>query len=189
MKTNRLSIVKKSLSSLALATSAALACSACFVGSVSAQQPTPAAAPASAPAAAPAPYGQAITLEQAKKMMVAAEGLARANNWNVAIAIVDSASQLVAFHKVDNTQHGSVAISQGKATTAVNFRRPTKAFEDTVAGGGAGLRTLAIPGVFPLEGGLPIIVDGKIIGGIGVSGVLSSQDAQVAKAGIDALAK
>ena len=185
MKTNSLSIVKKSLSSLALATSAALACSACFVGSVSAQQPTP--APASA--AAPAPYGQAVTLEQAKKMMVAAEAQARANNWNVAIAIVDSASQLVAFHKVDNTQHGSVAISQGKATTAVNFRRPTKAFEDTVAGGGAGLRTLAIPGVFPLEGGLPIIVDGKIIGGIGVSGVLSSQDAQVAKAGIDALAK
>ena len=188
MKTNRLSIVKKSLSSLALTTSAALACSACFVWSVSAQQPTSAPA-APAPAVAPAPYGQAITLEQAKKMMVAAEAQARANNWNVAIAIVDSASQLVAFHKVDNTQHGSVAISQGKATTAVNFRRPTKAFEDTVAGGGAGLRTLAIPGVFPLEGGLPIIVDGKIIGGIGVSGVLSSQDAQVAKAGIDALAK
>ena len=146
--------------------------------------------PPAAPVAAPVPnYGAAITLDQAKKMMVAAEAHARANNWQVAIAIVDSSSQLVAFTKLDGTQHVSVSIAQGKAVTSVNFRRPTKALEDGIAGGGAGLRILGLPGVTPLEGGIPIVVDGKIIGGIGVSGVLSTQDAQVARAGIEALGK
>ena len=175
-------------------TTAALVAS--FVWCAYAQNPVPpananAVAPAAAPAAAavPAPYGIGINLEQAKKALAAAEAHARANNWGVAIAIVDSSAQLVAFSKIDSTQHASVAISQGKATTAVNLRRPTKALEDAIAGGGAGLRTLAIPGVMPLEGGIPIIVDGKIIGGIGVSGVLSSQDAQVARAGLEALTK
>ncbi len=122
-------------------------------------------------------------------MMVAAEAHAKANNWIVGIAIVDTAAQLVAFQKADGLQHVSVQIAQGKAVTAVNFRRPTKALEDGIAAGGVGLRILGLPGVTPLEGGIPIVVDGRIIGAIGVSGVLSSQDAQVAAAGIQALLK
>jgi glc operon protein GlcG len=150
-----------------------------------AQQP---AAPAAAPPPL-GPYGAPVTLEQAKKMMVAAEAEARKNNWNVAIAIVDSAAQLVMFQKIDATQHASVDIALGKATSAVNFRRPSKALEDAIAGGGAGLRLLAVPGIMPLEGGILIIIDGKIAGGIGVSGVTSQQDAQVARAGFEALSK
>lgn len=123
----------------------------------------------------------------AKKAMAAAEAEARKNNWNVVIAIVNSGSQLVMLQRMDNTQYGSIDIAKGKATTAVNFRRPSKAFEDAIAGGGAGLRALRIDGLMPLEGGIPIIVDGKIIGGIGTSGVLSSQDAQVSRAGADVL--
>ena len=144
---------------------------------------------APAPAAPPPPYGPAVSLEQARKMMAGAEAEARKNNWNVAIAIVDSGSQLVMFQKIDSTQHASIDIAIGKAVTAVNFRRPTKALEDAIAGGGAGLRLTALKGITPLEGGILIVVDGKIAGGIGVSGVLSSQDAQVARAGFDALGK
>jgi glc operon protein GlcG len=140
-----------------------------------------------APPAAPAAYGAPINLDAAKKAMAAAEAEARKNNWNVVIAIVDSASQLVMLERLDNTQYGSIDIAKGKATTSVNFKRPSKALEDAIAGGGAGLRLLRVDGLMPLEGGVPIIVDGKIVGGIGVSGVLSSQDAQVARAGADAL--
>jgi glc operon protein GlcG len=86
-------------------------------------------------------------------------------------------------------QHVSVQISIGKAVTALNFRRPTKALEDGITAGGVGLRILAVPGTTPLEGGIPIVVDGRIVGAIGVSGVTSAQDAQVATAGIAALAK
>ena len=137
-------------------------------------------------AQAPPPYGLGITLEAAKKAMAAAEAEARKNNWPVAIAIVDSSSKLVMFVKIDNTQHGSVDIAIGKATTAVNLRRPTKALQDSIGQGGSNLRLLAVPRVLPLEGGVPIIVDGKVIGGIGVSGVMSNQDAQVAEAGATA---
>jgi glc operon protein GlcG len=140
---------------------------------------TPAATPA-APAA-PAAYGAPINLDMAKKAMAAAEAEARKNNWTVAIAIVDSASQLVLLQRLDNTQYASIDIAKGKATTSVNFKRPSKALEDAVAGGGAGLRLLRVDGLMPLEGGIPIMVDGKIVG------VLSSQDAQVARAGADAL--
>jgi uncharacterized protein GlcG (DUF336 family) len=164
-----------------------LSVAACALFSVHAQTtPTPAPATAAAPTP-PANYGAPITLEQAKKMMAAAEAEARKNNWQVAIAIVDSGAKLVQFVKIDSTQHMSVDIAIGKAVTAVNFRRPTKALEDAIANGGAGLRLLALHGITPLEGGIPIVVDGKMIGGIGVSGVLSSQDAQVARAGLDAL--
>lgn len=121
--------------------------------------------------------------------MAAAEAEAKKNNWPVAIAIVDSAGKLVAFSKIDNTQHGSVDIAIGKALTANNLKRPTKALQDAVAQGGGNLRMLAIPGVMPLEGGVPIVVDGKIIGAIGASGVLSNQDAEVAMAGAAAAAK
>ena len=173
--------------------SASLAAFALTAGCASlsfAQTPAATAPPAAPAAPAPMPgYGTSINLEQAKKMMVAAEAHARANNWIVGIAIVDTASQLVAFIKIDGLQHASVAIAQGKAVTSVNFRRPTKALEDGIAAGGVGLRILGVPGTTPLEGGIPIVVDGKIIGGIGVSGVQSGQDAQVARAGIDAIAK
>jgi glc operon protein GlcG len=152
-----------------------------------AQTAAPAAAPTPAPA--PAPYGAPITLEAARKMMSAAEAEARKNNWNVVIAIVDSGSQMVMLQRLDGTQYASIDIATGKAKTAVNFRRTTKVLEDTIANGGAGLRLLRVDGLMPLEGGIPIIQDGKIIGGIGVSGVLSSQDAQIARAGLESLGK
>ncbi len=138
-------------------------------------------------AQAPTPYGQAISVDQAKKAMAAAEAEARKNSWPVAIVIVDSGGNMVMMQKLDNTQHASVGIAEGKAKTAVNFRRPTKALEDVIAGGGGGLRLLAVDGITPLEGGIPIVLDGRIVGGIGVSGVTSQQDAQVGQAGINAL--
>ena len=134
-------------------------------------------------AQAPPPYGLPIGFDAAKKALAAAEAEAKKNNWPVAIAIVDSAGKLAAFSKIDNTQHASVDIAIGKAMTALNLKRPTKALQDSIAQGGANLRLLAVPGVMPLEGGVPIVVDGKIIGAIGASGVLSNQDAEVAMAG------
>jgi glc operon protein GlcG len=93
---------------------------------------------------------------------------------------------MVMLHKLDNTQYGSIPVAEDKARSALDFRRPTKVFEDLVAQGGLGMRTLALRGASPLEGGLPIIVDGKVIGAIGVSGATAAQDGQVAKAGADA---
>ena len=138
---------------------------------------------AGAQAPAPAPYGASITLEAAKKAMAAAEAEATKNNWNVVITIVDAGGHVVMTQRANNTQYASIRIAEGKARTAVEFRRPTKALEDTVAGGGAGLRLLSVEGASLLEGGVPIIVDGKIIGGIGVSGVASKDDAAIAMAG------
>ena len=135
----------------------------------------------------PTPYGPPISLELAKQVMAAAEKEANANQWPMAIAIVDSTGHLALFARIDQTQLGSVAVSIAKAETALNFRRPTKVFEDLMAAGGAGLRLSTMPGVAALEGGVPIVVDGHVIGAIGVSGMLSSQDAQVAAAGLTAL--
>ena len=104
-------------------------------------------------------------------------------------APTDSGGHLVAMHRIDGTQLGSIEAARDKAYSAVLYRRPTKVFQDLVAQGGANLRLLALAGASPLEGGLPIVVDGKIIGAIGVSGVTSEQDAQVAKAGAEALTK
>jgi uncharacterized protein GlcG (DUF336 family) len=118
--------------------------------------------------------------------MVAAEREATENNWNVAIAIVDSGGHLVMMHRLDGTQIASIRIAEGKARSALEFRRPTKALEDAVASGGANLRLLALEGVTPLEGGVLIQTGGRIVGAIGVSGVLSSQDAQIARAGAEA---
>jgi len=146
-------------------------------------------APAAAAAPPPPAYGPAITLEQAQKVLAAAKAEADANSWPVSIAVVDGAGFLVALHRLDNTQLGSIEVSIQKAKTSALFRRPTKAFEDVLAQGGAGLRILSLPGALPLEGGLPIVVDGKIIGAVGVSGVQAPQDAQVAGAGVAALAK
>lgn len=142
--------------------------------------------PIGASARAPPPYGTPITLEAAKKALVAAEAEAKKNGWFMAIAIVDPGSRLVAFSRMDNTQIGSIDIALGKAVTANNLRRPTKALQDGIAQGGVNLRLLAAPGVTPLEGGVPIIADGKVIGAIGVSGAASDQDAQCAMAGIAA---
>jgi glc operon protein GlcG len=135
----------------------------------------------------PVVYGLPISIGQAEKVIAAAIQEATKNGWTVAIAIVDTGGNLVAFERMDNTQIGSVDVAMGKAKTANNFKRPTKVFEDVVAAGGVGLRILALPGVVAVEGGEPILFQGKIIGGIGVSGMQATQDDQVAKAGLSAL--
>jgi len=132
-------------------------------------------------------YGPTITLEQARTALAAAEAEARSQNWPVAIAIVDTAGGLVAFSKLDNTQNASVVIAQDKARSAALFKRPTKVFEDALAGGGVGLRFLTLQGAITVNGGIPLMVDGAIIGAIGVSGVTSEQDGVVAAAGVAAL--
>jgi glc operon protein GlcG len=147
------------------------------------------AQPAQQPATASLPYGPPITLDQAKRVMAAAELEAAKNAWQVAITILDSGSNLVMFHKIDNTQLSAITTSEGKARTALEFKLPSKSLDDAIAAGGAGMRLLALKNITPLEGGLPIVVDGRIIGAIGVSGVLSAQDTQVARAGADALTK
>lgn len=144
----------------------------------------PSAAMAQTPPAPPAPYGLSITLEAAKKIVDAAEVEARKNNWGMVICVVDTGGHLVYLRRLDSTQTASVRIAEGKAATAVAFRRPTKALEDGLQ---QSPRILAVEHAMPLEGGVPIIVDGKIIGGVGVSGALSTQDAQVAAAGLAAL--
>ena len=132
-------------------------------------------------------YGASITGDAAKKAAAAAIAEARKSNFTMAIAIVDTNGFLVYFEKMDHTQNGSVAIAQDKVRSAALFKRPTKAFEDALAAGGAGLRILALNGTVAAEGGLPIIVAGKIVGAIGVSGGTSAQDGVVAKAGSDAV--
>ena len=109
------------------------------------------------------------------------------SEWPVAIVIADVYGGVMLAVKRDDTQHSAMDIATGKATTAVKFRRPTKMFQDGIAQGGEGLRFLAIQSVTPLEGGFPILIDGRVVGGIGVSGVLSHQDSQVAQAGLEAL--
>jgi glc operon protein GlcG len=135
----------------------------------------------------PPPYGPPIGIESARKVMDAAEADAVKNNWAVVIAIIDSGGHIVMLHRRDETQLSSIEIAQGKAKTALMFKRPSKVLDDAISGGGGGLRFLALKDIVPLEGGLPIVAEGKIIGAIGVSGVLSSQDAQIAQAGLDAI--
>jgi glc operon protein GlcG len=143
-------------------------------------------APSVVSAQAPPPYGLAITLDQAKKVMTGAEAEAKKNGWPVVIVILDSGGNLVMLQRLDNAQWGSVDIAKDKARSAVALRRPTKVFQDLIAQGGANLRLLNI-GFSVLEGGIPIMADGKIIGAVGVSGATSQQDAQIGQAGIDAL--
>lgn len=132
-------------------------------------------------------YGSSVNLEQAKKILAAGEAEAIKQGWNVAIAVVDPAGNLVAFIKRDDTQTASVLVAQDKARTAALYKRPSKAFQDMVAGGGLGLRVMSMRDVVAAEGGLPLVVDGKIIGAVGVSGVNSDQDGIVAAAGVAAL--
>ncbi len=139
---------------------------------------------AQAPVTGPLMEKRAITLEFAKQVAAAAEQKAGENNWPVAIAIVDDGGQLVYLARRDNTQFGSIDVAIRKAVTAAAFKRPTKVFEDAVAGGRMAL--LGLHSALPLEGGLPLVLDGKVIGAIGVSGVTAQQDGMVAKAGADA---
>jgi len=133
-------------------------------------------------------YGAPITLDRARRVMAAAEAEAQTYGWPMVIAVVGSGGHLVMLHALDQAQHASVTVAQAKAETAVNFRRPSKIFEDAVASGSLGLRLLGMHNLLPLDGGLPLIVDGEVIGAIGVSGMQSTQDAQVAAAGVAALA-
>jgi glc operon protein GlcG len=167
----------------ALVAAAAIGMLAC--PAVAQQQPAAPAA-AAAPAAPPLYYGPPISFEAAKKVMAAAEAEAVKNNLQMVIAILDSGGHLVMLHRMDNAQYGSIRVAQGKAQTAIDFRRPSKVFEDRLANV-AGIGSLSYGGVVLAEGGLPIVVDGKVVGAIGVSGGLSPQDGQVAKAGADAL--
>ena len=146
-----------------------------------------AGAPPASAQTMPPPYGPPIPLDTAHKVMSAAEAEAAKNNWPVVIAIIDSGGHIVMMHRRDDTQLSSLELAQGKAKTALMFKRPTKVLDDAISGGGAGVRFLALKDIVPLEGGFPVVVDGKIVGAIGVSGVLSAQNAQVARAGIDAV--
>ena len=139
----------------------------------------------SAVAQMPNPYGTAISLENAKKAAAPALAEAAKNNWRVAVAIVGPEGTLIYYEKMDNTQLGSAEIAIDKARTAALFKRPTKALQDALAAGGEGLRILTLKGVTAVEGGIPLVMDGKIVGAIGVSGATSAQDAQCAKAGAD----
>jgi uncharacterized protein GlcG (DUF336 family) len=129
---------------------------------------------------------KSLTLSVAKQIAAAAEKHAKDNKWNVCIAIVDDGGHLVYFQRIDGTQTGSVLVSQRKAQTAIAFKRPSKVFEEGVAGGRNAL--LGLPGAVPLEGGLPLVVEGEMIGAIGVSGVTAQQDGMIAQAGADSLA-
>jgi glc operon protein GlcG len=133
----------------------------------------------------PNPYGLSVTLDAAKKIALPALAEARKNSWTMAVAIVDGSGDLVYFEKMDNTQLGSVEMAIAKARSAARFKRPTKAFQDQLAAGGDGLRTLGLIGAVPVEGGFPLLMDGKVVGAIGVSGGTSAQDAQCAKAAAD----
>jgi glc operon protein GlcG len=141
----------------------------------------------SAYAQLPNPYGASVTLDQAKKIAALSVAEAAKNNWKMAIAIVDVAGDLVYFEKMDGTQVASVNIAQDKARSSVRFKRPTKAMQDVLAAGGAGVRFLALQGAIPVEGGLPLLIDGKIAGAIGASGGTSDQDGLAAKAGADSV--
>ena len=131
------------------------------------------------------PYGAGINLETAKKVGAAAVAEARKNSWNLAVAIVDNHGMLVYYEMLDDTQTASATIALEKARTSATYRRTTKELEDGIAGGRVAI--LGLPGATPIEGGLPIVVGGKMIGAVGVSGVTSQQDGVVAKAGVDAL--
>ena len=134
-----------------------------------------------------ASYGVPISCELAKKLAAAALTEARANGWAMAVAVVDPAGILVYFEKDDDTQHASPRIAIDKARSAAMFKRPTKTFQDSVERGGVALRVMNLRGASVVEGGVPVVIDGKIIGGLGVSGALSEQDGQCCKAALESI--
>jgi uncharacterized protein GlcG (DUF336 family) len=131
----------------------------------------------------PNPYGPPISVENAKKAAAAALAEAVKNHWTMAVAIVDPNGTLIYYEKMDNTQLGSAKVAVNKAVSAALYKRPTKAFQDALASGGAGLRVMALEKAVPVEGGIPLVSDGKIVGAIGLSGANSDQDGQCATAG------
>jgi glc operon protein GlcG len=133
-------------------------------------------------------YGAPISLENARKAAGPALAEARKQGWSMAVAIVDISGTLVYYEKMDDTQLGSAQVCIAKARSAALFKRPTKDFQETLAAGGEGLRVLRLENAVPIEGGLPLLVDGRIAGAIGMSGGTSAQDGQCAKAGVEALA-
>jgi glc operon protein GlcG len=130
-------------------------------------------------------YGAPIGIEAARKAATAAIAEGKKNGWTVAVAIVDPGGNLVYFERIDGTQTGSSTVAQEKARTAAAFKRPSKMLEDAVKAGNS--QFLRLPGALPIEGGFPLVVDGKIVGAIGVSGATSAQDGQCAKAGADVI--
>ena len=145
------------------------------------------AQPQAAPPAVPQ-YGPNVTQDQARRAIAGAMAEARRINVPMAVAVVDTAGMLVAFERMENTQTASISIAQDKAVSAAMFRRPTKAFQDLVAGGGVGLRVLTLKHAVAVDGGIPIMVDGRVVGAIGASGGAAEQDAEVARGGLGALA-
>ena len=141
----------------------------CFASLVLTSTVASAAAQAPASAPPPTPYGPSINVETSKKVAAASVAEARRNGWYMAVAIVDPAGDLVYFEKMDNTQAASIGIALDKARSSARFKRPTKAMQDVLAAGGEGLRFLALQGAIPAEGGVPLVMDGKIVGAIGVS--------------------
>jgi glc operon protein GlcG len=133
-----------------------------------------------------APYGEPISSELARKAAAATIAAARKSDWQIAVAIVDPAGELVFFERIDGTQTGSIALAIEKAKTSVAYKRSTKNLEDRIVEGR--MQYLKQVGAMPIEGGLPIILGGKVVGGLGVSGVRSHQDGVAAQAGIDAIA-
>ena len=162
-----------------IVTSVALCAAALATQAIAQAPPAPAAAP-------PPAYGEMINLEQAKKAAAAAQEFAAKNGWAMAISVAGPSGDLVYFQKMDNTQFASIAISQHKARAAPTFRRPTKVFEDRIATP-AGVPALTLDGIIASEGGIPIVVGGKIVGAMGCSGGTGQQDGQACQAGIDAM--
>lgn len=142
-----------------------------------------------APLPPPLPYGSPVTLETAQQCAAAARTAAISNKLFMVITVVDPGGHTVLVERMDNAQFGSVRPARQKAYSAVAFRRSTKFFEDMVAQGGGALRILRLPGALPIEGGLPLVKDGAIIGGVGTSGGTAQQDGVIAQACVDALAK
>jgi glc operon protein GlcG len=133
------------------------------------------------------PYGAPINTDVAKKAAAGAIAEAQKNGWKMAVAVVDTGGHLVYFERMQDTQIGSVDLAIEKARTSALFRRPTKLFQDAVAGGGEGLRLLRLTGAIPIDGGSPIIQDGKLVGAVGVSGGSGDQDGETSKAGAAAI--
>ena len=158
-----------------------------FVASCVCQGQTATAPAAQPPSSYLTPYGAPITLEAAKKVAAAALAEAAKNHWLMTVAIVDPAGDLVYYERTDNSQWASAKIAIEKARSAAIYKRPTKAFQDALAKGGANMRILSLDGAVPVEGGVPLILEGKIIGAIGVSGDLGENDAQCAGAAAEAL--
>jgi hypothetical protein len=156
-----------------------------------AQAPAAPAAPPPVPEVMPfdIPYGTPIDLDQAHKVIAAAVTEAKKHNWKMSVTVVGPAGLIVAHATMDGTQYGSVDISQAKARTSAIFRRPTSVFQDAVNTGGSPstLSLLAITHGAASGGGFPIVVEGKLIGAIGVSGGIFTQDVVTAKAGLEAL--